>query len=150
MLRDAAMKLRPCFWKLCRLAKSTSVVPNIHRLSGIDAFLRTVTHARLHRPLGSASNSARPTVTVRPSGNGTAPPRASTAATRSLSAARHVSTSDAMSRMSELPLSTRIRYKKIATAQSQKYVAKQINSTERLARTGAYRLLTRPNVVGHF
>jgi hypothetical protein len=35
----------------------------IHRLGGIDAFLRTVTHARLHPRLGSASNSARPTLT---------------------------------------------------------------------------------------
>jgi hypothetical protein len=44
--------------------------PNIHRLGGIGAFLRTVTHAGLQRPLGSAPNSARPTVTVRPSGKG--------------------------------------------------------------------------------
>jgi hypothetical protein len=42
-----------------------------HRRVGIGACFLMMTHARLHRPLGSASNSARPTVTVRPSDRGT-------------------------------------------------------------------------------
>src|SRR6266550_603056 len=62
-----------------------------HRRGGIGAFLRMVTQARLQRPPSRASNSARPTVTMRPSGSGTAPPAASTAATSSRSAARYIS-----------------------------------------------------------
>jgi hypothetical protein len=52
-----------------------------HRRAGIGACFLMMTHARLPRSPSSASNSARPTVTVRPSGSGTAPPAASTAAT---------------------------------------------------------------------
>jgi hypothetical protein len=52
-----------------------------HRRGGIGAFFLMTTHARLRRWLKNASNSARPTVTARPSGRGTAPPANSTAAT---------------------------------------------------------------------
>jgi hypothetical protein len=41
-----------------------------HRRAGIGACFLITTHARLRRSPSSASNSARPTVTVRPSGKG--------------------------------------------------------------------------------
>jgi hypothetical protein len=50
-----------------------------HRRAGIGACFLMMTHARLRCSLSSARNSARPTVTVRPSGRGTVPPAASTA-----------------------------------------------------------------------
>jgi hypothetical protein len=59
-----------------------------HRRAGIGAFFLIKIHTRLRRSPNNASNSARPTVTVRPSGKGTGPPSASTAATRSRSAVR--------------------------------------------------------------
>jgi hypothetical protein len=70
-----------------------------HRCDGMGACFLMTTHARLRRWLNSASNSARPTLTVRPSGRATAPPANSTAATRWRSAARYASTSDAISCM---------------------------------------------------
>ena len=42
-----------------------------HRRGGIGAFFLMTTHARLRRWLKNASNSARPTVTARPSGRDT-------------------------------------------------------------------------------
>ena len=43
-----------------------------HRGAGIGAFLRIVSQARFRRPPSRTSNSARPTVTVRPSRHGAA------------------------------------------------------------------------------
>jgi hypothetical protein len=76
-----------------------------HRRAGIGACRRTITQARLRRWPSRESNSTRPRVTVRPSGRRTAPPAASTAATRSRSAVRYASTSDSMWCMSGPTLS---------------------------------------------
>jgi hypothetical protein len=81
--------------------------PCSHRRAGMGACFLMTTHARLRRSPIRASNSARLTVTVRPSGRGTAPPAASTAATRSHFAIRYASTSDSISRMREPPLLAR-------------------------------------------
>jgi hypothetical protein len=59
----------------------------------------TITHARRRCRPGTASNSARPVETVRPSWSSTVPLEASTAAAKSRSAARYVSTSSSISRM---------------------------------------------------
>ncbi len=91
-----------------------------HRRAGIGACRRTTTHARRRRSPNSASNSARPTVTVRPSGRGTAPPAASTAAAKSRSAVRCAATSDSISRMSgPTPTGTALRHGRTTTRRRQ-------------------------------
>ena len=76
-----------------------------HRRDGKGASLRIITQARLRCRSRILSNSARPTVTVRPSGKGTLPPAASTAATRSRSAIKYASTSSSIWCMRARPLS---------------------------------------------
>jgi hypothetical protein len=71
----------------------------LQRPGGIVPLLRMITHARLQRLPSWPLNSARPTVTVRPSGSGTAATISSTTASSSRFAARYVSTSRSISRI---------------------------------------------------
>jgi hypothetical protein len=119
-----------------------------HRRAGIGACCRTITQARLRRLPNSASNSARPTVTVRPFGSGTAPPAASTAATRSRSAVRYASTSDSISRTRTTAL-REPKVKEIATVQSQKPVLNRINSPKDWHSSVADQLLRDARIGGY-
>jgi hypothetical protein len=60
----------------------TRALADTQRPGGIDAFFRITTQARRRRRPRTASNSARPVETVRPSDRATCPPAASTAAAR--------------------------------------------------------------------
>jgi hypothetical protein len=80
-------------------------------------------------------------VTVRPSGNGTVPPAASTAATSSRSAIKYASTSRSIPCMRGRLLSATRDVKQIGRLQSQKRVTNRINSIEQVASSVADALM---------
>jgi hypothetical protein len=118
-----------------RLAIGRRSAPRCLRPKRKSVFFLMMTHARLRRSPGNASNSARPTVTMRPSESSTAPPAASTAATRSCSAVRYASTSDTISCMSVTNALRVSTVNETTAAQSQKPLFSRINSAHTLSVT---------------
>jgi hypothetical protein len=117
-----------------------------HRRAGIGgACRRTITQARLRRSASRALNSARPTVTVRPSGRGTEPPAASTATTKSRSAIRYASTSESILHMPSTSALDAANVKETTRSQSRKPVLNRINSSQ--GRPGRVDARTRASVL---